>query len=144
MKRQAVSSGRKLQTYEVIQRLWGDFCTFGLLFEALCIRDLRIYAGSRRPGSAASRLRKVACLVSCFHISIMLSSKLVTVIPPLLSGGTPALPGRRPACLLTIADLCYYGNYGRSNESSSRILKRTLTGVVFTLFFHSKFMSGNK
>jgi predicted AAA+ superfamily ATPase len=27
-------------------RLFGDFCTFGLLFEALCIRDLRIYADS--------------------------------------------------------------------------------------------------
>ena len=25
-------------------RLFNDFCTFGLLFEALCIRDLRIYA----------------------------------------------------------------------------------------------------
>ena len=28
------------------KRLWDDFCTFGLLFEALCIRDLRIYADS--------------------------------------------------------------------------------------------------
>ena len=28
------------------KRLFDDFCTFGLLFEALCIRDLRIYADS--------------------------------------------------------------------------------------------------
>ena len=28
------------------QRLFQDFCTFGLLFEALCIRDLRVYADS--------------------------------------------------------------------------------------------------
>jgi predicted AAA+ superfamily ATPase len=28
------------------ERLFNDFCTFGLLFEALCIRDLRIYADS--------------------------------------------------------------------------------------------------
>lgn len=28
------------------QRLFDDFCTFGLLFEALCIRDLRVYADS--------------------------------------------------------------------------------------------------
>ena len=28
------------------ERLFKDFCTFGLLFEALCIRDLRIYADS--------------------------------------------------------------------------------------------------
>ena len=28
------------------QRLFKDFCTFGLLFEALCIRDLRIYSDS--------------------------------------------------------------------------------------------------
>jgi len=28
------------------QRLFNDFCTFGLLFESLCIRDLRIYADS--------------------------------------------------------------------------------------------------
>jgi predicted AAA+ superfamily ATPase len=28
------------------KRLFADFCTFGLLFEALCIRDLRIYADS--------------------------------------------------------------------------------------------------
>jgi len=28
------------------KRLWDDFCTFGLLFEALCIRDLRVYADS--------------------------------------------------------------------------------------------------
>ena len=28
------------------KRLFNDFCTFGLLFEALCIRDLRIYADS--------------------------------------------------------------------------------------------------
>ena len=28
------------------ERLFNDFCTFGLLFEALCIRDLRIYAES--------------------------------------------------------------------------------------------------
>jgi len=28
------------------KRLFSDFCTFGLLFEALCIRDLRIYADS--------------------------------------------------------------------------------------------------
>jgi len=27
-------------------RLFNDFCTFGLLFESLCIRDLRIYADS--------------------------------------------------------------------------------------------------
>ena len=26
------------------KRLFDDFCTFGLLFEALCIRDLRVYA----------------------------------------------------------------------------------------------------
>ena len=29
-----------------VERLFDDFCTFGLLFEALCIRDLRIYADS--------------------------------------------------------------------------------------------------
>ena len=28
------------------KRLFNDFCTFGLLFEALCIRDLRVYADS--------------------------------------------------------------------------------------------------
>ena len=28
------------------KRLFNDFCTFGLLFEALCIHDLRIYADS--------------------------------------------------------------------------------------------------
>ncbi|MCL2159409.1 MAG: DUF4143 domain-containing protein [Oscillospiraceae bacterium] len=28
------------------KRLFDDFCTFGLLFEALCIRDLRVYADS--------------------------------------------------------------------------------------------------
>ena len=28
------------------QRLFNDFCTFGLLFESLCIRDLRVYADS--------------------------------------------------------------------------------------------------
>ena len=28
------------------KRLFNDFCTFGLLFESLCIRDLRIYADS--------------------------------------------------------------------------------------------------
>jgi len=28
------------------ERLFDDFCTFGLLFEALCIRDLRVYADS--------------------------------------------------------------------------------------------------
>jgi hypothetical protein len=29
-------------------RLFNDFCTFGILFEALCIRDLRVYADSLR------------------------------------------------------------------------------------------------
>jgi len=28
------------------KKLFKDFCTFGLLFEALCIRDLRVYADS--------------------------------------------------------------------------------------------------
>jgi len=28
------------------ERLFSDFCTFGFLFEALCIRDLRVYADS--------------------------------------------------------------------------------------------------
>ena len=28
------------------KRLFNDFCTFGFLFEALCIRDLRVYADS--------------------------------------------------------------------------------------------------
>ena len=28
------------------ERLFNDFCTFGLMFEALCIRDLRVYADS--------------------------------------------------------------------------------------------------
>ena len=28
------------------KKLWDDFCTFGFLFESLCIRDLRIYADS--------------------------------------------------------------------------------------------------
>ena len=29
-----------------VPRLFDDFCTFGLLFESLCIRDLRVYADS--------------------------------------------------------------------------------------------------
>jgi len=32
------------------ERLFNDFCTFGLLFEALCIRDLRVYADSLDAG----------------------------------------------------------------------------------------------